>query len=128
MKKKENAELPVIQKTYDLILWYVPLLSKLPRDHKFTLGDRMTTALYELLEELITARYAKQKMAILDSCNLRLEKLRYQTRLLMDLKLTDGGKFQHASKLINEIGVNLGNWIKQQRQNETTRQSVVTGN
>lgn len=33
MKKKENAELPVIEKTYDLILWYVPLLSRLPRDH-----------------------------------------------------------------------------------------------
>ncbi len=127
MKKKEDKELQVIQKTYDLILWYVPLLSRLPRDHKFTLGDRMTTALYDLLEELITARYTSKKLALLDSSNLRLEKLRYQTRLLLDLKLTDGGQFKHASRLINEVGVNLGNWIKQQRQNETTRQSVATG-
>jgi hypothetical protein len=127
MNKKENPELPVIQKTYDLILWYVPLLSKLPRDHKFTLGDRMTTALYDLLEELIEARYITQKINLLNSSNRRLEKLRYQTRLLMDLKLTDGGQFQHASKLINAVGVNLGNWIKQQKQNEATRQSVATG-
>lgn len=128
MNKKENPELPVIQKTYDLILWYVPLLSKLPRDHKFTLGDRMTTALYDLLDELIEARYITQKINLLHSSNRRLEKLRYQTRLLLDLKLTDGGQFQHASKLINGVGVNLGNWIKQQKQNETTRQSVATGN
>ena len=33
-------ELPIIQKTYDLIQWYVPLLNRLPRDHKFLLGDR----------------------------------------------------------------------------------------
>ncbi|MFN0107753.1 MAG: diversity-generating retroelement protein Avd [Blastocatellia bacterium] len=115
MNKKENPELPVIQKTYDLILWYVPLLSKLPRDHKFTLGDRMTTALYDLLDELIEARYVTQKINLLHSSNRRLEKLRYQTRLLLDLKLTDGGQFQHASKLINGVGVNLGNWIKQQK-------------
>jgi hypothetical protein len=30
-------ELPIIQKTYDLIQWYVPLLNKLPRDHKMAL-------------------------------------------------------------------------------------------
>ena len=34
-------ELPIIQKTYDLIKWYVPILNRLPKDHKFILGDRM---------------------------------------------------------------------------------------
>ncbi len=33
-------ELPMIQKTYDLIKWYVPILNRLPRNHKFLLGDR----------------------------------------------------------------------------------------
>jgi len=28
-------ELPIIQKTYDLIKWYVPILNRLPRDHKY---------------------------------------------------------------------------------------------
>ncbi len=31
-------ELPIIQKTYDLIKWYVPILHRLPKTHKFTLG------------------------------------------------------------------------------------------
>ncbi|SKB15083.1 hypothetical protein PL11201_690104 [Planktothrix sp. PCC 11201] len=26
------SELPIIQKTYDLIKWYVPILNRLPRD------------------------------------------------------------------------------------------------
>jgi hypothetical protein len=40
-KRESNKELPIIQQTYDLILWYVPLLNRLPRDHKFLLGDRI---------------------------------------------------------------------------------------
>ncbi|GAA6617900.1 hypothetical protein [Scytonema sp. NUACC26] len=32
-------ELPIIQKTYDLIKWYVPILNRLPKTHKFILGD-----------------------------------------------------------------------------------------
>jgi hypothetical protein len=33
------ADLPIIQKTYDLIKWYVPILNQLPRDQRFQLGD-----------------------------------------------------------------------------------------
>lgn len=55
--------LPIIQKTYDLIKWYVPILNKLPRNHKLLLGDRIITGLYEFLESLILARYAKEKLA-----------------------------------------------------------------
>jgi hypothetical protein len=58
-------DLPVIQKTYDLIKWYIPLLNRLPRNHKFILGDRIITGLYNLLEGLITAQYAKEKLTLL---------------------------------------------------------------
>lgn len=30
-------DLSILQKTYDLTLWYVPILNKWPRDHKFLL-------------------------------------------------------------------------------------------
>jgi hypothetical protein len=29
------GELPIVQKTYDLIKWYVPILSRLPRDPSY---------------------------------------------------------------------------------------------
>jgi hypothetical protein len=41
-----STDLPIIQKTYDLIKWYVPILHRLPRDYRFTLADRMITGLY----------------------------------------------------------------------------------
>ncbi|MGK7957834.1 MAG: diversity-generating retroelement protein Avd, partial [Crocosphaera sp.] len=81
------SELPVIQKTYDFIKWFVPILNKLPRDHKFLLGDRMITELYELLEGLLRARYTKEKLTQLQALNSELDILRYQTRLLYDFEL-----------------------------------------
>jgi len=44
-----NPQLPIIQKTYDLILWYVPRLNKFSRKFKFILGDRIQAMLYHLL-------------------------------------------------------------------------------
>jgi len=38
--EKSTKDLSVIQKAHDLILWYLPLLNRLPRDQKFMLGDR----------------------------------------------------------------------------------------
>lgn len=113
------ADLPVIQKSYDLIKWYVPLLNRLPRNHKFPLGDRMVTGLYDLLENLILIRYQKDKLPQLLALNSKLDVLRYQTRLLLDFDLISHERYQYVSKLIDAIGTDLGGWIKQQREKRT---------
>lgn len=110
-------ELPIIQKTYDLIKWYVPILNRLPREYRFTLGDRINRELYDLLDGLIEARYARvDKLLRLQSLNTRLQVLRYQTRLLMEFRLMAIKRYEYVSRLINDIGTDLGGWIKQQRQ------------
>ncbi|MEM9948284.1 MAG: diversity-generating retroelement protein Avd [Cyanobacteria bacterium P01_D01_bin.36] len=110
------GELPIIQKTYDLIKWYVPVLNRLPRTHRFQIGDRMITGLYDLLEKLILARYQKNKLPQLQALNSKLNVLRYQTRLLLDFELISQQRYQYVSQLINDIGTDLGGWIRQQRE------------
>lgn len=110
-------ELPIIQKTYDLIRWYVPILNRLPRDHRFSLGDRIIKNLYDFLEELIQVRYAKNdKLTRLQDLNTKLDILRYQTRLLYDFQLISDKKYKYANQQLNGIGVDLGGWIKQQQK------------
>ncbi|TAF11279.1 MAG: diversity-generating retroelement protein Avd [Nostocales cyanobacterium] len=108
------ADLSIIQKTYDLIKWYIPIINRLPRNHKFLLGDRITTGLYEFLDQLILARYASKKLEILEPLNGNLDILRYQTRLLLDFNLIQTQRYEYVQKLINDIGLELGGWIKQQ--------------
>jgi hypothetical protein len=109
------SELPVIQKTYDLIKWYVPILNRLPQSHKFTLGERIINQLYDLLEGLVNARYSRNKLPLLEALNNKLDLLRYQTRLLHDFDLISFKRYQYISEQINSIGTELGGWIKQQK-------------
>jgi hypothetical protein len=111
-----SSELPIVQKTYDLIKWYIPILDRLPRYQRFTLGDRIANGLYDLLEGLVAARFSakEEKLAKLQPLNLKLQILRYQTRLLSDFKLLSMKRYETASRQLNEIGSDLGRWIKQQ--------------
>lgn len=108
-------DLTIIQKTYDLIKWYVPILNRLPKNHKFLLGDRMVSGLYDLLEQLIKAQFEKDKISRLENLNSQLAILRYQTHLLLDFQQMDIKRFEYVSKHINSIGNELGGWIKQQK-------------
>lgn len=117
-------ELPIIQKTYDLIQWYIPILNRLPKDHKMMLGNRIINQLYDLLESLILARYSSQKQNLLRSLNPKLSVLRYQTRLLMDFELFSVQRYEYAAKQIDGIGIDLGGWIKQQNENHSPKNSL----
>jgi hypothetical protein len=110
------SELPVIQKTYDFIKWYVPILNRLPRDHKYAIGGRITSGLYELLEGFVTARYARQKVEILEPLNTQIDLLRLQTRLLQDFGLLSPQKYEYVAQNLHSIGTELGGWIKQQKK------------
>jgi hypothetical protein len=111
------SELPIVQKTYDLIKWYIPILNRLPRAHRFALGERIVNNLYNLLEGLIQARYAKSdKLARLQSLNTQLDILRYQTRLLYDFQLISAERYQYINQQFNDLGIELGGWIKQQQK------------
>jgi hypothetical protein len=56
-----------------------------------------------------------KKLTILEPLNSSLDILRHQTRLLFDFELVKAERYEYASKLINEIGIELGGWIKQQK-------------
>lgn len=111
-------ELSVIQKTYDCIKWYVPIIERLPKIHKFTLGDRIINGLYDVLEGLIQAKFAQNKLSQLEPLNTQLDILRYQTRMLLDFEFISAQRYEYAIKLIDEIGGELGGWIKKQRDRE----------
>jgi hypothetical protein len=58
-------ELPVIRKTYELVLWSCGHTSKFRRSHRFVLGERIERNLYDLLETLIKARYTREQHGLL---------------------------------------------------------------
>lgn len=109
------SDLAIVNKTYELIKWYVPILNRLPKEHKFGIADRIINRLYDLLEGLAEARYDDDKLGKLKRLNAKIDILRIFTTLLFDFGLFNDKKLEHAGKEINDIGRDLGGWIKQQK-------------
>lgn len=105
----------IITKLYDLLLYLIPQVSKFPRSQRYLLGERLESTSLDVLELLVEASYSREKSDLLRRANVKLEKARYYVRLCKDLKLIDYQRYQVFSKMINEVGVQLGGWIKQQK-------------
>jgi hypothetical protein len=101
---KKDQELTAITKTYDLILSSCNHTSKFPRNHRFVLGERIERDLYALLETLIRAKYARNKVRLLEEANLTLELLRFQMRLAKDLQCLKVQSYAFAARAVDEVG------------------------
>ncbi|KOR29046.1 hypothetical protein TI04_09550 [Achromatium sp. WMS2] len=111
----DTSELSIIQHTYDLIRWYIPILNRMPLDYKLTLGRRIMDGLYNLLENLIRNKYQSNrpiKLSSLEQLNSDLEIIRHQTRLAHQFELLSTKRYEYVILALNEIGKELGGWIK----------------
>ncbi len=108
----QQAELTVITKTYDLVLWSCHHTARFPRSHRFVLGERIERKLYDLLETLLQAKYTRSRQGLLQQANLALEILRFQMRLANDLHCLRRNSYAYAAKAIHEIGSMIGGWMK----------------
>ena len=122
-KGAAGAELPILQKTYDLLRWLIPHLNKMPRNQKFLLGDRMENALLDLLGLLIEASMEKRKLPFLRKASAELEKFRFLVRLFGDLHVLGSRRHAYLAERLGEIGRMLGGWIKEREERERARET-----
>ncbi len=111
-------ELLVIDRTYELLKWFLGRLEKFPRSHRYGLGQRIEGRLYGIFEGLIRARYAGSpaKTEHLNAINLDLETLRMLTRLAHELRMLPHKSHEYAMREMNDIGRMVGGWLKQQQR------------
>ena len=103
---------PALEKAYGFLTWLIPTLEKFPRSQRFLLGDRIESAALDVLEGLIEATYTRDRIQLLNTVNLRIEKLRFLIRLSLDLRYLDPRRYEHAARALDEIGRLVGAWRK----------------
>jgi hypothetical protein len=101
-----------IEAHYQFLTWLAPTVQKLPRSHKFTIGDRIQNTAFDVLEAVIEATYTRERMQHLSYANLGIEKLRFLLRLAADLRLLDRRRYEHAARTLDETGRLIGGWMK----------------
>jgi len=105
-------ESPIFTCTYDLIRWLIPATVKFPRQQRFVLAEAVQRTALGFQEHIIEAAQAGQPRAALQQADIALTKLRFYLRLCRDLELFSLGQYQHAARMVDEVGRLLGGWQK----------------
>ena len=111
---ESKRELPLFVHWVDFLGWLLPATEKFPKKVRFTFSTRIDNLALDLLEDVVEARYTREKGAILRRANLRLEKLRVLVRICHTQRYLPTAGYEHASRRIDEAGRMLGGWIRQQ--------------
>ncbi len=114
--KIEDEDLSVFMKWSEFIGWLFPHTENFPKKARFTFALRIENLALDVIEDLIEARYTKEKLGTLKRVNLRLEKMRILLRLAHDFHYISTKSYEYAAKSLNEIGRMIGGWIKQQEK------------
>jgi len=102
--------LPIFQLTYQLTLEIHKAVHQFPREHKYTLGQKLKEIISDLLDLIVLVNSKEDKTEILDEARLKLEQFRIQLRLAHDLKTLNIGRYESFSRILEEISKQLSGW------------------
>jgi hypothetical protein len=111
------SESPIFAKLYDLLQWLLPATTKYSREYRFSLALPTQENVFLLQRHLVSAaklQNLRDRVYHLQQADIELTLLRHKVRLAHDLKLLKSGSYEHASRLIDEIGRLLGGWLKKE--------------
>jgi len=102
---------PLFAKTYDFLLWLIPLTLKFPKSQRFLLAERLSGMALDFYDLIIAAVQQPQGQAQkLDEADRLLTKIRLYVRLSHDLECLSLGQYEHAARSMDELGRLLGGW------------------
>lgn len=105
---------PIVEEYYEFCVWLLPKVSKFQKDQKYILGTRLQNNALEALEHILNAALCEKskKEPHLSLAILKLEHVRYNLRLSVQIKMVNPKSYAYGSKKIIEVSQKLGAWRK----------------
>lgn len=100
------------QKAEDFVEYLFPILDRFPKHEKFALTTRIKNHCYEILETIIRTNKSRNKAKGLYEIDTQLEMLRWLIRHSHVRKYLSHRSYEHASKLVSELGRITGGLLK----------------
>jgi hypothetical protein len=116
--KDYRPQSPIFVKTYDFLLWLIPLTLKFPKSQRFLLAERLSKMALDFYDLILAAVMEPERQdEKLDEADKLLTKIRLYVRLSYDLHCISLGQLEHAARMMDEIGRLIGGW-KRKRAKE----------
>ena len=118
---KQQTVPHAVESCHALLTWLIPLLDQFPRQRRFTLGERLETAQINVLEALVEAAYSRDKRALLSRANRKLSVNRHLWRIALELKVINLKRYEHGARMMDDLGRQIGGWLRSRAQHEAAR-------
>ena len=111
---KAPKEAPIYVATHDMLDWLVPHLEKWPRPQRFLLVREVMDSATHFYRLLLRARkvQGQARADVLLDADTELETLKALLRLGQERQYMNLGQYEHISKVLFNIGQQLGGWRK----------------
>lgn len=108
-----SSESPIFSQTYDLLRWLLPLVAKMPREHRGGLARRIPEAAFAFQRLLVAAtKPPGPATSALREADVALGELRLLLRLARDLQALSFKQYEEGARRSTEIGRLLGGWLR----------------
>lgn len=107
--------LPISKKLKDIyVVWY-EFFIKIPKTHKYSLGQKIDNLFVEAMEAVATAGFLQpqEKIPWIRLAIRKTDTLKIFMMILWETKSIDNKKYILLSEKLNEIGKMLGGWHNQ---------------
>lgn len=105
-------ESPIFSKTSELLEWLLPATMKFPKSQRFVLAKRVQDAAFNFYEAITAAALVANPRPQLEQADIELQRLRLYLRLSRQQLCLSPGQYEHAARMVVEIGKLLGGWQK----------------
>ena len=96
----------------DLTRWVIQRVAKMPREHRFTIGDRLVETSLEVTTLLLDASFTRDKRTLLAQAARGLTRLRLLVRLAHGVGLMTEKQHLYLAAQTAEVGKMIGGWSK----------------
>lgn len=109
-------DLRIAQKVEDMIQYGYVAVRRFPKSERHVSSAQIREAMWELLELVIICSKRYHKKTSLQELDIKIELIRRQLRLAMQLQFLPMRQYEHWAKMLDEIGRMTGGWINATRQ------------
>jgi hypothetical protein len=100
----------------DVTHWAIERVAKMPREHKFAIGDKLVEACLDVTCGLVEATYVRDKLALLSQASRGLVRARVLARLASRSKLLSLDQLAYFERETVDVGRMIGGWTRSMRR------------
>ncbi|GDX93482.1 hypothetical protein LBMAG46_34910 [Planctomycetia bacterium] len=105
-----SEELAVIDAAYGFGVWLDAQIERFPKASQHRLGPLLAARLTGIMDQLLLAKFGKEKTEALTQAALQLEQLRFQLRLCRDRRYLSNGSHLAATQQLSDISRQIQGW------------------